>query len=186
MSRSPPRDRLMFGSKRKTVSPKRARSASRERTIVAVRLRRRHCTWRRKACRNRSKRAALPQSSRDSINDVQMLESRQASRQACQGVRTLWPGSKPTSKTSRNSRSASGATRAAAARRERRIIKSTSLYGAMSRRPYPPWATRAMSASNPLGPPSPRSASAASTNSSTTASRRLAESAHNSTPEQPA
>ena len=70
----------------------------------------------------------------DSASDVQIDGSATDSRIASSGVRRLWPRTSEASNTSRNKRSASGATRSASPR-GRSTIKSTSLWGATSRRP---------------------------------------------------
>ena len=68
-----------------------AAPSARSCSMPAMSQRARRRTWRRNRRMKRSNSGSLPPSSRDSTSDVQIIGSPQASRQACSGVRTLWP-----------------------------------------------------------------------------------------------
>ena len=153
-SRSPPLASFRSGSSRKASSP-----------LVLARSSCAACSSARRAgaaarqssrapARSRSVRSGSPATCRADSRPSATFRSVRATRLACGTVRTAWSSSAPESQTGYQMRSAMPAM---SSRPPCSSSTSRSLRGSISRRPYPPTATRATSASAPRSPASHRS-----------------------------
>ena len=153
-SRSPPLASFRSGSSRKASSP-----------LVLARSSCAACSSARRAgaaarqssrapARSRSVRSGSPATCRADSRPSATFRSVRATRRACGTVRTAWSSSAPESQTGYQMRSAMPAM---SSRPACSSSTSRSLRGSISRRPYPPTATRATSASAPRSPASHRS-----------------------------